>query len=69
MAKKKKVGKWSGSGKNRSRLYTYIVFVWEKYITGLFRQKREEWNAMTVMNMVLGCLLVISGKFTYVRGR
>ena len=25
------VGKWSGSGKNKNRLYQYIVFVWEKY--------------------------------------
>ena len=29
--KKTKVGKWSGSGKNRARLYHYIVFVWESY--------------------------------------
>ena len=25
------VGKWSGSGKHRARLYYYIVFVWEAY--------------------------------------
>ena len=28
---KKYVGKWSRSGKNRNRLYKYIVFVWHKY--------------------------------------
>ena len=25
------VGKWSGSGQNKSRLYHYIVFVWSRY--------------------------------------
>ena len=28
---KKKVGKWSWSGENESRLYKYIVFVWYNY--------------------------------------
>ena len=68
MAKKKKLVNGLGLEKI-DQDYTRILFLFGKNITGLFRQKREEWNAMTVMNMVLGCLLVISGKFTYVRGR